>query len=200
MDQTILQIEQNLKSRNNTDRIMWFSMWIVMTVASFGIAWFPMIFFLIKRRNDHFNRQQKFELLVLRKLEKTNKSKNERANSDKIQERSRSEKGWTFSTLLIVPAFHIFNFLKIDLKQHEEHEHNFLSKIIDLTKNIHCQRIAVNNTVNKLYILNDYNYTPAVEKLYNDLEQYYDDSSKFEGIYLWIRHMDYKTNKIVKRI
>mgnify|MGYP000709422830 CR=1 FL=1 len=46
------EIEENLKSRKETDRIMWFSMWAVLSVASFGIAWFPLIYYSIKRRND----------------------------------------------------------------------------------------------------------------------------------------------------
>ena len=37
-----------------TDRIMWFSMWFLASVASFGIAFFPMFYLMIKRRNKHF--------------------------------------------------------------------------------------------------------------------------------------------------
>ena len=71
MKQTLLEIEQNITSRKETDKIMWFSMWAVLSVASFGIAWFPMIYYLIKRRNTHFARQEKLETLILSKLKKT---------------------------------------------------------------------------------------------------------------------------------
>ncbi|MEJ2241458.1 MAG: hypothetical protein P8Y18_04875 [Candidatus Bathyarchaeota archaeon] len=53
MKETLLKIEKTITLRKETDKIMWFSMWAVLSVASFGIAWFPMIYYLIKRRNDH---------------------------------------------------------------------------------------------------------------------------------------------------
>jgi len=115
---------------------MWFSMWAVLSVASFGIAWFPMIYYIIKRRNDHFSRQEKLEALILSKLKKTQSP--EKPVSDfsktKNQELSRNAKAWTLFTLLIVPAFYVFYFLKSDLQKHEEHEHDFLNEIIALAK------------------------------------------------------------------
>lgn len=136
MKQTFLDIEQNLKSRIKTDKIMWFSMWVVLSVASFGIAWFPMIYFLIKRRNAHFSRREKFETLILSKLK--NKESPEKSPLDSSQSMNqwsnRSPQEWTILTLLIFPAFYIFYFLNRDLRKHEEHEHDFLVEVIALTK------------------------------------------------------------------
>lgn len=131
-----MEIEQNIESRKETDRIMWFSMWAVLSVASFGIAWFPMIYYLIKRRNAHFSRQEKLETLILSKLKKTESPEKSPLDSSKTknQESSRNAKAWTLSTLLIFPAFYIFYFLKSDLRKHEEHEHDFLVEVIALTK------------------------------------------------------------------
>jgi len=111
-------------------------MWAVLSVASFGIAWFPMIYYLIKRRNAHFSRQEKLEALILSKLKKTvNPEKSPLDSSQtKIQGQSRNAAAWTLSTLLIVPAFYIFYFLKSDLRKHEEHEHDFLVEVIGLAK------------------------------------------------------------------
>ena len=131
-----MEIEQNIESRKETDRIMWFSMWAVLSVASFGIAWFPMIYYMIKRRNDHFSRQEKMEELILSKLKKT-KSPEKLVpdfSKTKNQKLSRNAKTWTLSTLLIVPAFYVFYFLKSDLQKHEEHEHDFLDEIIAFAK------------------------------------------------------------------
>ncbi len=115
---------------------MWFSMWAVLSVASFGIAWFPMIYYIIKRRNAHFSRQKKLEELILSKLKKTQSQ--EMLASDysktKNQLKSRNAMAWTLSTLLIVPAFYVFYFLKSDLQKHEEHEHDFLVETIALAK------------------------------------------------------------------
>ena len=131
-----MEIEQNIASRKETDRIMWFSMWAVLSVASFGIAWFPMIYYLIKRRNAHFSRQEKLETLILSKLKKTESPEKSPLDSSKTKNQgsSRNAHAWTLSTLLIFPAFYIFYFLKSDLRKHEDHEHDFLVEVIALAK------------------------------------------------------------------
>jgi len=134
--QTLPEIEQNIESRKETDRLMWFSMWAILSVASFGIAWFPLIYYLIKRRNAHFSRQEKLETLILSKLKKTKNPEKSALDSSKTENHgsSRNAKAWTLSTLLILPAFYVFYFLKSDLRKHEEHEHDFLVEVIALAK------------------------------------------------------------------
>ena len=134
--QPLLEIEQNINSRRGTDKIMWFSMWAVLSVASFGVAWFPMIYYLIKRRNAHFSRQEKLEKLILDKLEpKQNQERDSFAPLKTTNQLSfRKAKAWTVASLLVIPSFYIFYFLKSDLQRHEEHEHDFLVKIIALAK------------------------------------------------------------------
>ena len=161
MKQHLREIEQNLESRRETDRQMWFSMWIILSVASFGIAWFPMIYYLIKRRNAHFSRQEKLEALILSKLRKTKSAGKSASNSSKIENLvpSRNAKAWTFFSLLIVPAFYVFYFLKSDLEKHEEHEHDFLAEIITLAKdsgvtlNIHGFRATKSFPLGKYLVL-----------------------------------------------
>jgi len=132
VNQTLLEIEQNIESRKETDRIMWFSMWSVLSVASFGVAWFPMMYYMIKRRNTHFQRQEKLEALILAKLNKKNP---ETPKLDSPQTSlHRNARVWTLSTLLLFPAFYGFYFLKSDLTRHEEHEHDFLVKVIEHAK------------------------------------------------------------------
>jgi hypothetical protein len=134
VNQTSPEIEQNSKSRKKTDRIMWFSWWAVISVASFGIAWFPMIYYTIKRRNDHFSRQAKLEALILQKLRNQSPEKLAPASETTKQATSRNAALLTLSTLLIVPAFYIFYALKNDLQEHEMHEHVFLTEIRELAK------------------------------------------------------------------
>ena len=102
-------------------------MWAVLSVASFGVAWFPMMYYMIKRRNTHFQRQQKLEDLILTKLNKTRRQ-------EKPQTKPLNATAWTISSILIVPAFYVFYVLKRDLNQHEDHEHDFLAEIIDYAK------------------------------------------------------------------
>ena len=132
----MLEIEKNIRSRKETDRIMWFSMWVILSVASFGLGWFLMIYYLIKRRNAHFSRQKKLEELVLDKLIKKCGSEKVISTSRKnFQIKSRNAMEWSLFTILVIPAFYVFYFLIHDLQKHEENENEFLMNIINLAKN-----------------------------------------------------------------
>ena len=128
MKETLLKIEKTIASRKETDKIMWFSMWAVLSVASFGIAWFPMIYYLIKRRNDHFLRQKNLEELILKKIETLN-PENVKDSIVGNLVKSRNETLLAASTIVIIPSFYIFYFLKKDLINHENHESIFINKI-----------------------------------------------------------------------
>ena len=136
MKDILLKIERNIVSRKQTDKIMWFSMWAVLSVASFGIAWFPMIFYLIKRRNDHFLRQQKLEELITKKIETLNPKKTLSDMLTKNKFQSRNERLLTISTIVIIPSFYIFYSLKNDLINHEHHESIFLSELNNFAENL----------------------------------------------------------------
>jgi preprotein translocase subunit YajC len=134
--QNLQEIEKNIELRTETDRIMWFSMWIILSVASFGISWFPMIYYLIKRRNAHFQRQEKLQTLILRRLRKATASEKSPSTSEKIENlvSNRNALGWTLLSFLLVPSFYVFYFLKSDLAKHEQQEHDFLGEVIALAK------------------------------------------------------------------
>ncbi|MEJ2271813.1 MAG: hypothetical protein P8X91_04910 [Candidatus Bathyarchaeota archaeon] len=136
MKKTLLKVESNIVSRKETDKIMWFSMWAVLSVASFGIAWFPMIYFIIKRRNDHFLRQQELEELILRKIEIFNPKKTLLDSLTKNPVKSRNQKLLAFTTIAIIPSFYIFYFLKNDLVNHEKHESVFISRINNFAEEV----------------------------------------------------------------
>jgi len=180
-----MEIEQNIESRKETDRLMWFSMWAVLSVASFGIAWFPMIYYLIKRRNAHFSRQEKLETLILSKLKKTQSPEKSPLDSSKTKNQgsSRNAKAWTLSTLLIFPAFYIFYFLKSDLRKHEEHEHDFLVEVIALAKdsgvplNIHGFTATPSFPLDKYLVLNIVTFGLAAAywlyRIFNDYNSHF---------------------------
>ena len=138
----LIELEKNIESRKEKDRVMWFSMWFLLSVTSFGIAWFLMIYLLIKRRNDHFLRQEKLETLVLAKLKKLSKENPQHTNTESNSAKTenpklfRTPRAWALSTLLIFPAFYVFYFLESNLKKHEEHEYAFLTEVIPLAKNL----------------------------------------------------------------
>jgi hypothetical protein len=133
--QTLTEIEQPFVSRKQTDRKMWFSMWVILAVASFGVAWFLMIYYAVKRRNDHFLRQQKLEALILSKLKKTQNPQNDVESSETnnlLQPRSAAL--WTILTIFVVPNFFLFYYLESDLHKHDAHQQEFLEEVTALAK------------------------------------------------------------------
>ncbi len=120
-----------------TDRIMWFSMWFLASVASFGIACFPMFYLMIKRRNKHFQ-----EHIENGKKNKLNVIKKKRDNVvlDLIPE--RNAKLWTLSLLLVFPVFIITYLLTKDLIVHEKQQQKNYSKIFP-KKQFMTQKISL---------------------------------------------------------
>jgi preprotein translocase subunit YajC len=157
-----IEIEKNIKSRKETDRAMWFSMWFLLSVATFGIAGILMIYFLIKRRNAHFSRQEKLETLTLSKLRrlKEEKQRHYDGESDFTKNEKpifiRNAQVWALSTILIVPAFYVFYFLNSDLQKHEEHEHALLIEALSLAKDIGLELNLNGFAVTKKFALNRY--------------------------------------------
>ena len=162
MKQMLIEIEKNIGSRRVTDRVMWFSMWILLSVASFGIAWFLMIYLLIKRRNAHFSRQEKLEALILSKLRQLNGDKQLHCNdamnlTKKIDPICfRDAPVWALSTILVVPVFYVLYFLSMDLQKHEEHETEFLMETISLTKDLGFSMDLKGFTVTKKFAFDRY--------------------------------------------
>ncbi|MCW3997330.1 MAG: hypothetical protein NWF10_02015 [Candidatus Bathyarchaeota archaeon] len=106
-----------------TDRIMWFSMWFLASIASFGIAFFPMFYLMIKRRNKHFHRHIEHEKKISDKID----GKTDSTILDLLPE--RNAKLWTISLLLIFPIFIITYLLTKDLIVHEKNQQKTYSKI-----------------------------------------------------------------------
>jgi hypothetical protein len=100
------------------DRKIWFSMWFLGSIASFGLAFFPMFYFSVERRNGHFRRQVEFE-------ERAATFFNKEWKPPSIQD--RNAKFWAASIILIVPVFAITYLLSKDLLLHEKRQKDFLN-------------------------------------------------------------------------
>src|SRR3990170_6139826 len=156
-----IEIEKNIESRRETDRVMWFSMWFLLSIATFGIAWILMIYLLIKRRNAHFSRQERLETITLSKLSHLKKEQQHydvesNVTKDENPPFLRHAQAWTLSTILIIPAFYVFYFLNSDLQRHEEHEHAFLMEAISLAKDSGLELRVNDFTVTKKFALDRY--------------------------------------------
>jgi NADH:ubiquinone oxidoreductase subunit 5 (subunit L)/multisubunit Na+/H+ antiporter MnhA subunit len=114
-----------MPSRTETDRIMWFSMWFLVSIVTFGLAFFPMFYYLVERRNKHFLRQDKLENQIEAYFRKEGKELQSTANS--LPE--RNAKLWAASIILILPVFVIAYFLSEDLLLHEKRQQAFLTRL-----------------------------------------------------------------------
>jgi hypothetical protein len=115
-------MEKNMFSRMETDRTMWFSMWFLEAIATFGAAFFPMFYRLIDSRNRHFRREAKLEEQIAQWLIKQGKEAPAPACPVDMK-----AKAWATSIIFIIPAFIITYYLSKDLYAHEKHQDLFLA-------------------------------------------------------------------------
>ena len=129
------RMEIELPSGLEKDRITWFFMWFLASVATFGIAFFPMVNYLIDRRNRHFQRQYNLEKQVVTFFN---------SESQLTQTSNRNAKLWAASIILIVPVFVIAYFLSKDLLMHEKRQKAFLATVCP-SLNCVSQSISIRN-------------------------------------------------------
>ncbi|MFB3888097.1 MAG: hypothetical protein ACE14S_01285 [Candidatus Bathyarchaeia archaeon] len=113
-----------MQENKETERVTWFSMWFLGSIATYGAAFFPMFYRLVDNRNKHFRREAKLERQVADWLRARGKEPPETAGLPK----ERNAKAWAASIILVIPAFIIVYYLSHDLRVHEEHEDKFLAK------------------------------------------------------------------------
>jgi len=119
-----LKMEDNKMLMVEKDKPLWFSMWFLAGVATFGLALFPMFYQFVQRRNKHFLRLSELEDKV-RQFSKM-----------KVLEKSeelpvRNSAFWAASVILVVPIFVITYLLSRDLMVHENHEKEFFSSVLN---------------------------------------------------------------------
>jgi len=112
-----------MQVRMETDRTVWFSMWFLASIATFGAAFFPMFYRLIEGRNRHFRREADLEKQIADFLRK--QGKEPPAKSEGFRE--MNAKAWATSIILVVPVFAITYLLSKDLLVHERHQDEFLA-------------------------------------------------------------------------
>jgi hypothetical protein len=105
------------------DRKVWFSMWFLGAVVTFGAAFFPMFYRLVDGRNRHFQNEAQFEQRIAAYLR--SKGKEPPAGIEPMKR--RNAKLWAASIILIVPAFVIVYLLTKDLAVHEQQQDAYLA-------------------------------------------------------------------------
>jgi hypothetical protein len=117
------RMEPKMQGRTETERPLWFSMWFLASVATFGVAFFPMFYRLIENRNRHFQREAELEKQIAAYLNKQGKEPLAAA----VGFREMNAKAWAAAIILVVPAFAITYLLSRDLLVHEKHQDLFLA-------------------------------------------------------------------------
>ena len=112
-----------MNSKVDADRKMWFSMWFLGAIVTFGLAFFPMFYRLIEGRNKHFQREAELENQVAAYLK--SQGKEPPATSEHFTE--RNAKAWAVSIILVIPVFVILYLLSRDLVVHERNQETFLA-------------------------------------------------------------------------
>jgi threonine-phosphate decarboxylase len=104
------------------EKVTWFSMWFLASVASFGAAFFPMFYRLVDSRNKHFQREEQLEQSIAEFLRKKGK-----IPPAQMPQGEMNAKAWAASLILIVPVFVLMYKLSKDLCWHEQHQEQFLA-------------------------------------------------------------------------
>lgn len=110
--------ETVMQGRTETDRKMWFSMWFLLSIATFGLAFFPMFHRLIDSRNKHFRRESELEKQIAAFLRKQGKE----LPATPASFNEMNAKAWTAAIILVIPAFVITYLLSRDLLMHEKRQ------------------------------------------------------------------------------
>jgi len=119
----MLKMETAMNSKADAERKMWFSMWFLGAIVTFGLAFFPMFYRLVEGSNRHFRREDELEKQIVAYLKC--KGKEPPATSERFTE--RNAKAWAVSIVLIVPVFVILYLLSRDLVVHEQNQEAFLA-------------------------------------------------------------------------
>ena len=112
-----------MQTKVNADKKIWFSMWFLGAIVTFGVAFFPLFYRLVEGRNKHIQHEAEFEKQIAQHLEKQGK---------KLPTTSKHlvkmhAKAWAVSIILVVPVFVVVYLLSRDLLAHERNEDAFLA-------------------------------------------------------------------------
>ena len=123
MDSLMLKMETALYSQVDADKKVWFSMWFLASIVTFGLAFFPMFHRLINNRNNHFRREADLEKEIAAFLKR--QGKEPPATSPTVHK--MNAKAWTAAIILVIPVFMITYLLSKDLLVHEKNQDKFLA-------------------------------------------------------------------------
>jgi len=121
VDELMATMETKILQTRDEDKPLWFSMWFLISVTTFGLAVFPMFYQFIQRRNRHFLRQEN-------QAQQVSRLKGVQVSQYQGSLGERNAKLWTASLVLLFPIFVITYLLSRDLILHERRERELFSE------------------------------------------------------------------------
>jgi hypothetical protein len=100
-------------------------MWFLASIATFGLAFFPMFYRLIDSRNKHLRRESDLEKQIAAFLKKQGKELPTTANGF----HEMNAKAWAAAIILVIPVFAITYLLSRDLSMHEKRQDMILTSV-----------------------------------------------------------------------
>jgi hypothetical protein len=115
-------MEATIEQKLCPDRKVWFSMWFLGAIVTFGLAFFPMFYRLVDGRNKHFQKEGAIEDQIIAYLRLHGKE----IPKTRTVFRIRSPEAWAASIIFVIPVFIILYLLSKDLIIHENNQNAFL--------------------------------------------------------------------------
>jgi len=122
-----------LEERERTDRRMSFGLWLIIGIVTFGIGFIIALYFLIKRRTEHFKRQRKLEMGIIELLrsrgidEVTLRQLQTIHEEAKAEEKERNPVLWTILSLIPFVGLYTLYFLTVDSGKHAARQRRFMT-------------------------------------------------------------------------
>jgi signal transduction histidine kinase len=124
MDELMLNMESHKFTSVQNDKKVWFSMWFLGAIITFGLTFFPMFYRLIENRNQHFKKEETLEKQVINYLQSQKKTVPKTSKPT----HKMNTKIWAASIIFIIPVFVITYLLSKDLAIHEIEQEKFLAQ------------------------------------------------------------------------
>jgi len=124
LDELMSNMEPHKFTSIEKDKKIWFSMWFLGAIITFGLTFFPMFYRLIENRNKHFKKEETLENQIINYLQHQNKTVPKMSK----QPHKMNTKIWTAAIILVIPVFIITYLLSKDLAIHEAEQEKFLAQ------------------------------------------------------------------------
>jgi hypothetical protein len=135
----VTEISYAIRRRDETDKILSFPFWAILMLLTIGIASIYVIYVLIKRRDEHFTRQQALQEGLIGYFTETSRTTGrdlssvigvmtEAQRECKAHEERKGAALWTilsFATVLLA-SIYVMYFLTVDAGRHDKRQRNFI--------------------------------------------------------------------------